>query len=119
VRGTKLNCLHSRPYKITVVSEIKSADYEKRVMFSNWFINHVHERLIDPKMTFFTDEAEFNLSGYVNSQNNRYWSSYFMQGSVTPHTANETICSLQDVFGELNGEDRINSKVSGPLHPQI
>jgi hypothetical protein len=35
----------------------------------------VHDRLIDPKQTFFTDEANFNLSGYVNSQSNRYWSS--------------------------------------------
>jgi hypothetical protein len=35
----------------------------------------VHDGLLDPKLTFFTDEANFNLSGYVNSQNNRYWSS--------------------------------------------
>jgi hypothetical protein len=34
----------------------------------------VHERLIDPKLTFFR-EANFNLSGHVNSQNNRYCSS--------------------------------------------
>jgi hypothetical protein len=27
------------------------------------------------KLTFFTDEANFNLSGYVNSQNNICWSS--------------------------------------------
>jgi hypothetical protein len=25
---------------------------------------------LDPKLTFFTDEANFNLLGYVNSQNN-------------------------------------------------
>jgi hypothetical protein len=30
---------------------------------------------IGPKPKFFKDEANFNLSGYVNSQNNRYWSS--------------------------------------------
>jgi hypothetical protein len=44
--------LHIHPYRITVVPEIKPVDYEKRVRFCN-----------------------FNLSGYVNSQNNRYWSS--------------------------------------------
>ncbi|PNF15704.1 hypothetical protein B7P43_G12455 [Cryptotermes secundus] len=71
--ATKL--LHIRPYKFTVVHEIKPVDYEKRVRFCNWFINHVHDGLLDPKLTFFTDEANFNLSGYVNSQNNRYWSS--------------------------------------------
>jgi hypothetical protein len=36
----------------------------------------VHDGLIiDPKLTFFTDEANFNLLGYVNTQNNRYWRS--------------------------------------------
>jgi hypothetical protein len=57
------------------VPEIKHVDYEKRARFCNWFINHVHDGLLDPKLTFFTDEANFNLSGYVNSQNNRYWIS--------------------------------------------
>jgi hypothetical protein len=60
--ATKL--LHIRPYKITVVPEIKLVDYE-RVRFCNWFIYHVHDGLFDPKLTFFTDEANFNLSGYV------------------------------------------------------
>jgi hypothetical protein len=54
-------------------------DYEEGVRFCNWFINHLHDRLIDTKLTFFTDEANFNLSGYVNSKNNRYW------GSEYPH----------------------------------
>jgi hypothetical protein len=71
--ATKL--LYNRLYKITVVPEIKLVDYAKRVRFYNWFINHVHDGLLDPKLTFFTDEANFNLSGYVNSQNNRYLSS--------------------------------------------
>jgi hypothetical protein len=33
----------------------------------------VHDGLLDPKFTFFTDEANFNLSGYVNSPNDMYW----------------------------------------------
>jgi hypothetical protein len=66
--------LHIRLYKITVVLEIKPMDYEKRVRFY-WFMNHVHDGLLDPKQTFFKDEANFYLSGYINSQNNRYWSS--------------------------------------------
>jgi hypothetical protein len=66
--------LHIRPYEITVFPEIKHVVYEKTMRFCNWFINHVHEGVIDPKLTFFTDEVKFNLSGYANSQNNRYWS---------------------------------------------
>jgi hypothetical protein len=60
--------LHIRPYKITVVPKIKHAAYKKRVSFFNWFINYLHDELIEPKPTFFTDEASFNFSGYVNSK---------------------------------------------------
>jgi hypothetical protein len=34
--------------------------------FFNCFINHVHDRFLDPKLIFFTDEANFNLPEYVN-----------------------------------------------------
>jgi hypothetical protein len=61
--------LHIRPYKVTVVPEIKPVDYEKRMRFCDWFISHVHVGLLDTKLTFFTDEANFNLSEYINSQN--------------------------------------------------
>jgi hypothetical protein len=33
----------------------------------------VHDEILDPKLTFFTDEGDFNFSWYVNSQDNRYW----------------------------------------------
>jgi hypothetical protein len=42
-------------YKMTVVPEIKPVDYEKRVRFCNWFIKPMHDELLDPKLTFFTD----------------------------------------------------------------
>jgi hypothetical protein len=71
--ATKL--LHICRYKITVVPEIKAMEYEKRVKFRNWFINNAQDGLLDPELTFFTDETNFNLSGYANSQSNRYWSS--------------------------------------------
>jgi hypothetical protein len=35
----------------------------------------VHDGLLGPKLTFFTDYANFNILGHANSQNNRYWSS--------------------------------------------
>jgi hypothetical protein len=43
--------------------------------FFNWFLQAVHDGVLDPKLTFFTDEAWFHLSGYINAQNNRCWSS--------------------------------------------
>jgi hypothetical protein len=53
--------LHICLYKITVVPEIKPVDYEKREVFCHWFIRHMHDGLIDPKLTFFKDDANFNL----------------------------------------------------------
>jgi hypothetical protein len=69
---TATQLLHIRPYNSTVVPGIKPVNYEKERCF---VISHVHDGLIDPKLTFLTDGANFNLSVYVNSQNNRYWSS--------------------------------------------
>jgi hypothetical protein len=33
------------------------------------------KRTFDPELTFYSDKAWYTLSGYVNSQNNRYWST--------------------------------------------
>jgi hypothetical protein len=33
----------------------------------------VHEGLLDPKLTFYTDEDWSHQSEYINPQNNRYW----------------------------------------------
>jgi hypothetical protein len=35
----------------------------------------MHEGFLNPKPTFFTGEVNFNPLGYVNSQNNKQWSS--------------------------------------------
>jgi hypothetical protein len=41
-------------------------------------------KVIDPQLTFFSDEAFFHLQGYINTQiNNRYWSSQ------NPHLTHE------------------------------
>jgi hypothetical protein len=51
---TATRLLHIHLHKI---AEIKPMDYEKRVRFCNWFISHVHDWLLDPKLTVLTDEA--------------------------------------------------------------
>jgi hypothetical protein len=67
--------LHLRPYKITQVQVIEECNYGRRKHFCNWFLQAVHNSVLEPKLTFYTDEAWFHLSGYINAQNNRYWSS--------------------------------------------
>jgi hypothetical protein len=53
----------------------EEGDYERRMHFCNWLLWTVHDGVLDPKFTFFTDKAWFHLSRYINAQNNRYWSS--------------------------------------------
>jgi hypothetical protein len=67
--------LHLQPYKITQVQVTEECDYGRRTHFCNWCLQAVHDGVLDPKLTFFADEAWFHLSGYIIAQNNWYWSS--------------------------------------------
>jgi hypothetical protein len=35
----------------------------------------VFKGLFDPELMFYSDEVWYTLSGYMNSQDNRYWST--------------------------------------------
>jgi hypothetical protein len=71
------------PYRVRVVHELKPADYGKRENFCKWFLNFIeNDEILD--ITFFTDEAWFHLSGYINSQNTRVWAL------ENPHEFKET-----------------------------
>jgi len=62
------------PYKIKAVHELKPGNSAKRVAYCKWFLDFLDlegEDILD--VTFFTDEAYFHVSGYINSQNSRVW----------------------------------------------
>jgi hypothetical protein len=59
--------LHLRPYKIIQVQVTEEGDYGRRTHFCNWFLQAVHDGVLDPRLTFFTDGAWFHLSGYINA----------------------------------------------------
>jgi hypothetical protein len=61
------------PYKIRVLQEIKLPDYPKRMDYCRWFEENMNDEILD--LTFFSDEGWIDLGGYVNSQNQRIWSS--------------------------------------------
>ena len=72
-RNALRKTLQYHPYKINVIQELKPADYPKRLNYSNWFLSFFerYKEILD--LVFFSDEAYFHLSGYVNSQNFRTW----------------------------------------------
>ena len=63
--------LELRPYRISVVQELQQSDLVKRLQYCRWFRNEVGVL----ENVFFSDEAWFQLRGYVNSQNSRMWCS--------------------------------------------
>lgn len=71
------------PYKVTVVQELLPLDFGNRVRYCRWFNENLNNNdVLD--LTYFTDEAWFHLTGYVNSQNYRTWAT------ENPHTYIET-----------------------------
>ncbi len=67
-----LNCY---PYRLQVCQELLETDFPRRMQFCQWFTDNLAENEEAFSRTFFTDEAYFYLSGYVNSQNMRMWST--------------------------------------------
>jgi hypothetical protein len=66
-RAAKKASMHA--YRFRVVHELKEQDYDKRMTYCHWFqtFNDENPGILD--YTWFSDEAWFHLSGYVNSQN--------------------------------------------------
>lgn len=65
--------LHMHAYKVSVVQQILPRDHVTRVNYCNFFQENLNnDEILD--LSFFTDEAWFHLSGYVNKQNYRTWS---------------------------------------------
>jgi hypothetical protein len=62
---------------------LQSSHPASRVHFCSWFLQSVPESEIDPKLIFFSDKAWFHMQRYINTQNNRYWSSQ------NPHVTHE------------------------------
>jgi hypothetical protein len=55
------------------VQELHPDDFPLRTEYCHWFLNTFDDGLLEK--TLFSDEAWFHLSGYVNSQNMRIWST--------------------------------------------
>lgn len=118
--------LHS--YKIHVYQELLPIDFERRTQFCQWFLdNHNNDEAMDN--IFFSDEAYFHLSGYVNSQNMRWWSAenphYYVEQPLHPLKVGVwiAICRrrlIGPIFfdGSLNAE-RYRNEILDPFINQL
>jgi hypothetical protein len=75
----------------------------------------VHDGVLDPELTSFTDEAWFHLSGYINAQNNRYWININLKQMFEVPLHDRKIgvwCSItaSQIVGPIFFENTINSE---------
>jgi hypothetical protein len=61
-----------RSYKIMRVQVIEKGSYKRWTRFSDWFLQAICDIVLDPKLTYFTDEAGFHLSGCISAEYCRY-----------------------------------------------
>jgi hypothetical protein len=95
------------PYRMQVFHELILGEYAKTVNYCRWFKNLIHGNISVLDQVFFTDEAWFHRSGYVNSQNYRTWRT------ENPHNYNETVLrpkKKKDVWCAIS-----RSRMIGPL----
>ena len=92
--------LHLFPYKTCVMHTLMQNDYEQRSIFCDWLIAVTNDDPQFLKTCFWSDEAWFHLSGYMNSQNTRCWLS------ENPHQYVETSLHPQKigVWAAMSGE---------------
>jgi len=114
--GSCQNALRNRlrlyPYRVTCLHELLPHDYAKRIAYCTWFQENMNDSKLD--MTFFTDEVWINLSGYINSQTSRIWSSNnphnFVQSPLHPLKLSVWIAiSKSKIIGPIIFQETINS----------
>lgn len=71
--------LHLHPYKVRLAQKLERGDHGMRRAYVEWVLQKQQENADFSNQIFFTDEAHFELGGYVNTQNCRIW------GSENPH----------------------------------
>ena len=65
--------LDFHPYKLVVVQTLSAQDKRIRMHCCHGLVNIVNDQVLNNLL--MTDEANFHLCGYVNTQNCRYWAS--------------------------------------------
>lgn len=114
------------PYKVTAMHELKETDKGKRLQYCMWFKDFVihYDNILEK--TFFTDEAWFNLSGYVNSQNRRIWCAENPHEYVQKPLHSQKIgvwCAISKrrIIGPIFFNDNVNSDLylDHIIHPFI
>lgn len=67
--------LHLHPYKVQLTQYLKPSDHRSRRTYADWVLEQQATNADFSNKIFFSDEAHFQVGGYVNKQNCRIWGS--------------------------------------------
>ena len=62
-------------YKVHLVQELKPIDHPMRFLLAKWACGRLTEDADFGKKIIYSDEAHFDLGGYVTKRNCRIWST--------------------------------------------
>ena len=104
------------PFKIQVFQELSDFDMERRLEFARQTIDGILRREIRTKRIWFSDEAHFWLTGYVNKQNYRFWARenprIFETTSLKPQRITVWCAICQDgIFGPIFIDQNVNGRL--------
>lgn len=68
-----LNQNSFHPFHLLKVQTLLERDYQPRIDFCNWFMNKIRHDANFSKFVLFTDEANFDKDGIMNSHNMHIW----------------------------------------------
>lgn len=108
------------PYKIQIFQQLCAWDIERRLTFGRRMLRWIQSGKLDPKMIWFSDEAHFWLTGYVNKQNHRFWATenprIFQTTSMKPERLS-VFCAISrsGIIGPFFFEENI----TGPVYQRM
>ena len=87
------------PYKVQLVQELKPIAHPMRFRYAKWACDRITEDAdFGKKKIIFSDEAHFDLGGYINKQNCRIWVT------ENPHAYKAEHPKLFTVFADFGRE---------------
>ena len=108
------------PYKIQVFQQLTQYDMDRRLEFASTLIDKILDKSIRSRRIWFSDEAHFRLTGYVNKQNYRFWAKenprIFETTTMKPQRIT-VWCAISErgIFGPVF----IDQNVNGRLYKQL
>ncbi len=106
---------HVHPYHILTLQKVQPPDFKKHCNFWTWFKDQLGNNVEEQPIIFFTNEAWFHQSCYVNSHNYWIWFAnnphVFQQTSLQPQKVSAWCVILKYLFiGPIFYKQSVNSE---------